>query len=132
MASRRKTWAARSVVAILSAVLAHVVGLTLFWFFGGFSVLEPFPASQARAFQSAAGRDTPVRDEDRPMQIETIVNQLDRPDEKTPEEKRREEEAKKEEDQKNPHGQVVDIARPVIEERPDKANFVAEYDSKVD
>jgi TonB family protein len=66
------------------------------------------------------------------MEIETIVNQLERPETPTAEEKRKQEEAKKEEEDKNPHGQVVDIARPAIEERPDKANYVSEYDSKVD
>ena len=65
------------------------------------------------------------------MEIETLVDQLDRPEEKSAEEKRREEEAKKEEEDKNPHGQVVDIAKPAIEERPDRANYVSEFDSKV-
>ena len=54
------------------------------------------------------------------------------PDEKTEEEKRREEEKKKEEEDKNPHGQVVDVAKPLLEERPDKANYVSEFDTKVD
>jgi TonB family protein len=71
-------------------------------------------------------------DDDRPIEIETIVNQLDRPDERTLEEKRREEAEKKEEEAKDPHGQVVDIAKPLVEERPDKADYVSEYDSKVE
>src|SRR5262249_49167601 len=32
----------------------------------------------------------------------------------------------------HPEGQVVDIAKPLIEERPDKAKYLSEYDSKVD
>ena len=48
------------------------------------------------------------------LEIETIVNQLDRPDEKTAEETKREEQVKKEQEEKNPHGQVVDIARPAM------------------
>jgi TonB family protein len=66
------------------------------------------------------------------MQIESLVDELDRPEEKSAAEKRREQEAKKEEEDKHPHGQVVDIARPTVEQHPDEANFVSEYDSKVD
>jgi TonB family protein len=70
--------------------------------------------------------------DDQPLEISTLVDSLDRPEEPTPEEKKREEKKKKEEEAKEPHGQVVDLARPAVEERPDEARFVSEYDSKVD
>ncbi len=70
--------------------------------------------------------------DERPMEITSLVEEIDRPDRPTPEEKKREAEKKKEEDDTKPKGQVVDIARPAIEERPDEARFSAEYDSKVD
>jgi TonB family protein len=41
------------------------------------------------------------------------------------------EEAKKPEEQRDPTGQVVEIAPPAVEQRPDKADFVSEYDSTV-
>jgi TonB family protein len=131
MSSRRKNRTARAVVAVALALGAHAVVITLWTLFAD---VMPLPLkSGARQVSSHNGPEAqPREDDDRPMEIETIVNQLDRPDEKTAEEKKREEEAKKQEDQKNPNGQVVDIARPLIESRPDKADFVAEYDSKVD
>jgi TonB family protein len=66
------------------------------------------------------------------MQIESLVEDLDRSDQRSAAEKLRSEQVKKEEQDKNPHGQVVDIARPAVEQRPDEAKFVSEYDSKVD
>jgi len=42
------------------------------------------------------------------------------------------EEIKKEENRTKPNGQVVEITRPRIEARPDKARYVSEYDSRVD
>lgn len=130
MSSRRKNWAARALVAVALAFGAHVVGITLWVLFAD---VMPLPLnSGARSTQARNGPEVQREDDDRPMEIETIVNQLDRPEEKSAEEKKREEEAKKQEEQKDPSGQVVDIARPLIEERPDKADFVAEYDSKVD
>jgi len=47
------------------------------------------------------------------------------------EEKREEEEKRKEEETVKPSGQVVEMARPREEQRPDDARFVSEYDSKV-
>ncbi len=118
-------------VAVLVALAAHVAAVAVFQLFGAFGWLMPLATSSTHASSAPLSARQQAED-DRPMEIETIVNQLDRPDEKTAEEAKREEQAKKEEDDKNPHGQVVDIARPAIEERPDKANFVSEYDSKVD
>jgi TonB family protein len=42
------------------------------------------------------------------------------------------EEEKKEEQAIDPSGQVVEIAPPAVEQRPDQANFVSEYDSSVE
>ena len=47
------------------------------------------------------------------------------------EEKQEEEEKRKEEETIKPSGQVVEMARPRNEQRPDEARFVSEYDSKV-
>lgn len=111
------------------ALGVHVGVIAVFSLLGGF---EP-PSKLAQTSLRPGGPDKPApEDDDRPMQIETLVDELQRPDEKTPEEKRREEEAKKEEESKDAKGQVVDIAKPLIEERPDHANFLAEHDSKVD
>jgi TonB family protein len=131
LATRRNKWGARSVVAIVVALCVHVAAIALFQFFGNFGLLGQLAASTpapSKASQNAAAQ----AEEDRPMEIETIVNQLDRPDEKSADELKREEQAKKEQEEKAPHGQVVEMARPTIEERPDKANFLSEYDSKVD
>ncbi|MEO6952792.1 MAG: energy transducer TonB [Polyangia bacterium] len=69
--------------------------------------------------------------EDRPMEVSSI-DDLDAPDGPTAEEKAREEKVKKEEEKKDQNGQVVDIAQPAVEQRPDDAKYLAEYDSRVD
>ena len=48
------------------------------------------------------------------------------------EEKAKEEQAKKEEESTKAPGQVVDLARPREEKRPENARFAAEYDSAVE
>jgi TonB family protein len=48
------------------------------------------------------------------------------------EEKARQEQVKKEEESSKAPGQVVDLARPREEKRPENARFAAEYDSSVD
>jgi TonB family protein len=127
LASRRKEWVARAVTAAIVALAFHAALLTLFAVFG-----PDVGAPIARSTASTTASPVTTAEDDRPMEIETLVNQLDRPEEKSAEELKREAEKKKEEEDKNPGGQVVDIARPAIEERPDKSNYVAEYDSKVD
>lgn len=67
-----------------------------------------------------------------PIEISELIDELKTPDEKSAEEKKREADKKAEEEDKTPPGQVVDIAKPALEQRPDKADFLAEYDSKVD
>jgi TonB family protein len=117
-------------MAIVVALGVHALVITGFVVFAPLFKLPSLPSSGASA-SSSRNAAKPVED-DRPMEIETIVNQLDRPEDKTAEEKKREEEQKKEEEDKNAHGQVVDIAKPAIEQRPDQAKYVSEYDSKVD
>jgi TonB family protein len=130
MASRRNRWAARAAVAFVVALLAHVVVIAGFYVFGPLVPSSKLPL--AAPASSAGAQVAQKQEDDKPMEIETLVNQLDRPEAETPEEKQREEERKKEEEDKNPHGQVVDIAKPAIEQRPDKANYVSEHDSRVD
>lgn len=114
-------------LALAIALASHAALVALLMVSGAFEV-----GKELQAGLGLMAGLPPNAADDRPLEIETIVNQLNRPDEKTPEEKRREELAKKEEEDRNPHGQVVDIAKPVIEERPDTAKYAAEYDSKVD
>ena len=66
-------------------------------------------------------------DADTPIAIESLLSTLDKPEELTEQEK----EQKREEERKDLRGQVVDIAKPAIEQRPDEARFIAEHDSRV-
>jgi TonB family protein len=59
-----------------------------------------------------------------------ILAELDKQDEE--EEQAKEEERKKEEESVKAPGQVVDLAKPLEEKRPDKARFAAEHDSSVE
>ncbi len=112
------------------ALVAHVVGVLVFGLFGALERLDALSHAPSTAQSSSAASTS--QEDDRPMEIETIVNQLDRPEEKSAEEQLREEQVKKEESEKNPKGQVVDLPTPAIEERPDNAEYLAEHDSKVD
>jgi TonB family protein len=130
LAVRRHSPSLRFVFAAVAAVAAHVVimGLMLLA-----DVLDFLPALNRQHIAISSNAQSPKSDvDDQPMQIETLVDELQRPDEKSEEEKNREEEKKKEEEDKNPHGQVVDVAKPLIEQRPDKANYVSEFDTKVE
>lgn len=130
MAARRKKSATAIVVAVALALSAHLAVLLLAEALGWLDLLAglrthggalPMPVAQYDAAK-----------DDQPLEIQQLVDELQQPDEKSELEKRREEEKKKEEEDKNPHGQVVDVAKPLIEERPDKADYVSEYDTKVD
>lgn len=112
----------RMVASAILAVLCHagtLVYLSVRGVFDGQSLGALPPLMEA-----TLGREAPG---DAPLEI----TQLDVPDEKTEAEKLREEEARKEIEKKDVNGQVVDIARPAIEQRPDEARFLSEYDSKV-
>lgn len=62
-----------------------------------------------------------------PLTVESLVDDIDQP----PKPSDRDAKAEKEREQKDPKGQVVDIAQPAIEQRPDQAKFLSEYDSTV-
>ncbi len=123
MLSRRQQRQVRAAVATVFAFVLHGAILATFA-----ALYEP----PVRPPQSAAPVADNASGDDQPLEISALVDELQRPDEKTPEEKKREEEKKKEEEDKSPPGQVVDIAKPALEQRPDKADFLAEFDSKVD
>src|SRR5205823_6079257 len=74
---------------------------------------------------------TAVAEDEQPIEIQSLIDTLAQPEVATPAEKRAEEQKRKEEEDPNAHGQVVDIARPAIEARPDEADYLAEYDSRV-
>src|SRR5262249_51784092 len=130
MPSRRKKWVGRVATAALVALLLHGAAVLLLATFLG-EMTAPLRSASPLSGRTATARGA-VEEDDRPMEISSIVDQLDRPDVPNSLEKQREEQAKKEEEEKDAKGQVVDIAKPAIEQRPDKSNYVAEYDSKVD
>ena len=95
MTSRRKKWAARAGVAVAVAFAAHIAVIALFVLFGVLAPIGKLTSASSGALASASAH---AADDDRPMEIETIVNQLERPDEKSAAEKLREEQQKKEEE----------------------------------
>ena len=60
-----------------------------------------------------------------PMSVESLVDEIERPTPPTEHERK----VEKEQNEKNAKGQVVDIARPSIEQRPDEARFLSEFAS---
>jgi TonB family protein len=127
--ARRHSPAARYVTAVLLALLANALGLLILDGIGFFDTLDSLKTMASNMKSPTASE--PVTD-DKPMEISTIEERLQQPDEKSEEEKKREEEKKKEEEAKTPHGQVVDVARPLVEERPESAKYVSEYDTRVE
>lgn len=119
--SRRKASPQRVAAAILLAILTHGVVAGIILLSGAF---EQLPLGH---IEQLAMIDRPAPEAEEPLQIEQLMTQLDRPEEQT----REEAERKKEEEKTKAEGQVVDIARPAIEQRPDEARFLAEYDSTV-
>lgn len=118
---RRGRAGGRALFALVAALVAHVGGVAI------------FSATAPRLDDAGRGMPAPpatTASDEAPLEISTLVDALDRPDPRTPEEQRREAREKKEEDELR--GQVVDIARPAIEQRPESAKFAAEYDSTVD
>lgn len=130
MPARRNKSAVGVVVAIALALSAHLCVLLLADALGWLDLFAALREHHPVGMPAVAA-NTPPKD-DQPLEIQQLVDELQSPDDKTEEEKQREEEKKKEEEAKNPHGQVVDVAKPLIEEAPDKANYVSEFDTKVD
>ncbi len=122
---RRAGRARRYVVALLLAVGLHALAVGL-WELSGGERVNPLLASKADPHPTTA------TDEDTPLELQTLVDELEHPEEKTAKEIKKEEELKKEIEQKHPLGQVVELPRPAIEQRPDQAKYVSEFDSKVD
>ncbi|MCS6914879.1 MAG: energy transducer TonB [Myxococcales bacterium] len=120
--ARRKTTPQLVVVAALLALLVH--GLVLLLLVGS-GALQTLPLGRTVVAERTEGL---LRLDEPPIEIEWLVDQLDRPQQETPEEQRR----RQEEETTRPEGQVVDIARPALEQRPDQARFLAEYDSTVE
>jgi hypothetical protein len=83
-------------------------------------------AAQKRAADKGAGEPISVStvDDDTARKLIADMERL--------EEKAKEEQAKKEEEAAKAPGQVVDLARPREEKRPENARFAAEYDSAVE
>jgi TonB family protein len=108
------------VAAAILAVICHAGTLAYLSVRGvfdeTFGALPPLLNLEAPLAREAPS-DTPLE-----------ITQLDVPDQPTQTERERDKEVEK----KDVSGQVVDIARPAIEQRPDEAKFLSEYDSKVD
>ena len=131
MAARRRKSGVTVAVAVVLALSAHLLGLVVADALGWLDLFAHLRAPHS-ALPLKVVADNGQAKDDQPLEIQELVDDLKTPDEKTEEEKQREEEKKKEEEAKNPHGQVVDVAKPLIEEAPDKANYVSEFDTKVD
>lgn len=110
--------------AFALALAAHLLAILLIQTFGWFDLIptaRPLPNAAVAAGTSEA-----------PLEIQTLVDELKTPDRRSAAEEARAERRKKEENDKDPHGQVVDVPRPLIEQRPDQAKYVSEHDTKVD
>lgn len=130
MAARRHKSGVYVLVAVALALSAHLVAVVVAESLGWLDLISALRSPHSLAMPKVAENDQTK--DDQPLEIQQLVDEVQAPDEKTEEEKKREEEQKKEEEDKNPHGQVVDVAKPLLEERPDKANYVSEFDTKVD
>ncbi len=132
MAARRNKSGVYVLVAFALALGVHLFGLVVADALGWLDLFASLRSPHSGALPMALSQNDAQKQDDQPLEIQQLVDDLQQPDEKTEEEKKREEERKKEEEDKNPHGQVVDVAKPLVEERPDKANYVSEYDTKVE
>jgi len=119
---RKGPGAARITIAVVLALLWHGVVLTGLELMGAFSHFTP-TALQLVQSSEATRQNEP----EQPLEIESLVESLEHPPELTEAEKKE----KEEEERKDQTGQVVDVAKPAVEQRPDDARFLAEYDSRV-
>lgn len=118
----RRSRLGRIVSAGVLAVLVHgVVGVFLS-VSGALASLSP-----AALPPLVDGLDARAATSEEPLSVESLVDELERPVAPTAQERK----VEKEVNEKDARGQVVDIARPSIEQRPDEAKFAAEYDSTV-
>lgn len=112
----------RPLLAGVLAVLVHGMVLVALTLSGAFERIVP-PALQLVQGDDATRKSEP----DQPLEVESLIENLERPPELSEAEKKQ----KEEEERKDQKGQVVDIAKPAIEQRPDDARFLAEYESRV-
>jgi TonB family protein len=131
LAARRHRSGVSVLVAIALALSAHLLFVVVAETLGWLDIISALRSPHSAMPMPKVAENDQQKD-DQPLEIQQLVDELQSPDEKTEEEKRREEEKKKEEEDKNPHGQVVDVAKPLLEEHPDKANYVSEFDTKVE
>ncbi|MCU1283395.1 MAG: TonB family protein [bacterium] len=129
--ARRKKSGVNVLIAVALALSAHLIAVVVAESLGWLDLISALRSPRGGALPMPVAANDSAKD-DQPLEIQQLVDELQAPDEKTEEEKKREEEKKKEEEDKNPHGQVVDVAKPLVEEHPDKANYVSEFDTKVD
>ena len=109
--------------ALIHLQLLLVVGIVL-------HIWAPRDADILAARQRAAAGGSPE-----PISVSTVDDDTARKliaDMERLEEKAKQEQLKKEEESTKAPGQVVDLARPHEEKRPDNARFAAEYDSSVE
>ncbi|HEX2570792.1 MAG TPA: energy transducer TonB [Polyangia bacterium] len=125
--SRRGRSRTRAALAASAALLLHLSAVALLV---NLSWDETLNLADGKA-HAPSDAGPAAEGEGPPLEIESIVNDIQRPVRRSEAEKRAEEEKKKEEDETHPNGKLVDIARPAIEQRPDQADHVAEYDSTV-
>jgi len=113
------------------AVLAALIHLQLLLVAGAvLHVLAPRDADIVAAQKRAAAEGSAE-----PIAVSTVDDDTARrliADMERLEEKAKEEQAKKEAESTKASGQVVDLARPREEKRPENARFAAEYDSAVE
>jgi TonB family protein len=132
LAGRRNRTGVYVLVAFALALSAHLIAVVVVDALGWLDLFASLRSPHSRALPMQVAQNEQQQKDDQPLEIQQLVDELEQPDEKTEEEKRREEEKKKEEESKTPNGQVVDVAKPLVEERPDKANYVSEFDTKVE
>lgn len=119
---RARRPAVRIAVAAVLAVLCHGVTLTVLALTGALERVRP---SQLPTL--VMGADARDAEPERPIEVSELVEEIEKPREETAAEKKQ----KEEEAKKDAPGQVVDIARPAVEQRPDEARFASEYDQSV-
>lgn len=118
----RRSRLGRILSAGVLAVVAHV-GVGIFLSVSG-ALASLSPSALPPLVEGLDAREAANEE---PLSVESLVDELEHPPAPTAQERK----VEKEINEKDARGQVVDIARPSIEQRPDEARFAAEYDSSV-
>lgn len=119
---RHRRTRARVISAAGLAVGVHAIVVVLLVASGFFARVQA-----GRDLLLVAGEPRQSKESEEPLEIESLVQDVDRPEQPTEQEK----DKKKQEEATKIEGQVVDIARPAIEQAPEQTRFLAEYDSQV-